>query len=308
MTNVFKIKHFLPILFLCICSSVYGQQDPHYSQYSYNTMTANPGYTGSRGHLAMLSLYRSQWVGIEGSPRTITFGIDAPIGLFNGIGLSILQDELGPTEETYIDANYAHNLILNRKGDRLAFGVKAGARFFSADWSKGTHLDPDPSFNENINSKLLPTVGVGVFYYTKKGYLGLSTPNVLTSQHYNHTERVLAKERIHLFLIAGYVFDINSELKFKPSLFVKGVSGAPISLDISANFLLFEKLHLGANYRWSDSVSALLGFQISTRFNIGYAFDYTTTPLNNFNSGTHEIFLRYQLISKLKKLRSPRFF
>ena len=294
--------------FLVISAFGYAQQDPQFTHYNYNTMTVNPAYTGSRGHLAILSLYRSQWAGIEGSPKTITFGIDSPIGISDGLGISIIQDVLGPSQETYIDGNYAHQLILNRKGDKLALGLKAGVRFFSLDWSKGRHRDPDAVFNENINSKLLPSVGAGIFYYSDKAYLGLSTPNVLTNQHYDEIQEAEALERMHFFLVGGYVFDLNPDLKFKPSFFAKQVLGAPLSVDISANFLVYETLNLGVNYRWDDSLSAIFGFQVSPQFNLGYAYDYSINDLNNYNSGTHEIFLRFQLISKIKKLKSPRFF
>lgn len=293
---------------LILSVSGYGQQDPQFTQYNYNTMTANPGYTGSRGHLAILSLYRSQWVGIDGAPKTITFGIDSPVGKFDGLGLSIIQDELGPSEETYIDGNYAHTLIVNRKGDRLALGIKAGVRFFSLDWSKGLFRDPEAIFNENVNSRLLPTIGAGLFYYTKRGYLGLSVPNFFTNEHYDEIQESESLERMHFFLIGGYVFNLNPDLKFKPSFYVKHVLGAPLAVDVSASFLMHETLTLGANYRWDDSVSALLGFQVSPRINIGYAYDYSINDLNSYNSGSHEVFLRFQLISRETRLKSPRFF
>jgi len=305
-----KISEINKILSLLILISYFGyaQQDPQVTHYMYNTMTVNPAYTGSRGHLAILSLYRSQWAGIEGSPQTITFGIDSPVGRFDGLGISLVQDQLGPSQETYVDANYAHQLVVNRKGHRLALGLKAGARFFSLDWSKGRHRDPDVVFNENINSKLLPSIGAGIFYYTPKWYLGISTPNILTNQHYDEIQEAEALERMHFFLIGGYVFDLSANLKFKPSFFAKQVLGAPLAVDVSANFLVYETLNLGVNYRWDDSISALFGFRMSPRWNIGYAYDYSINELNNYNSGTHEVFLRYQLISKENKLKSPRFF
>src|SRR5680860_392512 len=212
----------------------YGQQDPQYTQYQYNPMTVNPGYTGSRGHLTILSLYRSQWVGLEGSPKTLTFGIDSPVGLFDGAGLSIIRDEWGPASETYLDANYAHQLVLNRKGDRLALGLKAGLRFFSLDFSKGLRRDDnDVQCNENIKGKLLPTVGAGVFYFTDKAYLGLSVPNLFPSEHYDRDIQLKSDERMHFNLIGGYVLDLNTDLKFKPSFLVKQVTGAPLSVDLS---------------------------------------------------------------------------
>ncbi|MFS4492746.1 type IX secretion system membrane protein PorP/SprF [Maribacter sp. 2308TA10-17] len=303
------LRKYLLVLTLALASYAgFSQQDPQYTHYQYNTMTVNPGYSGSRGHLTLLSMFRSQWVGLEGSPQTITFGIDSPIGKFDGIGLSIVQDQLGPSTETYIDGNYAHQLVLNRKGHRLALGLKAGVRFFSLDWSKGLFRDPEAIFNENINTKLLPSIGAGLFYYTDKFYLGLSTPNVFTNAHYDEIQESEALERMHFFLIGGYVFDLNHDLKFKPSFFVKQVLGAPLAVDVSANFLVYETLNLGVNYRWDDSVSGLLGFQISPKFNIGYAYDFSINELNNYNTGTHEIFLRYQWISSENRLKSPRFF
>ncbi|GBF18491.1 MULTISPECIES: PorP/SprF family type IX secretion system membrane protein [Arenibacter] len=299
---------FLALLLLPVFYVSHGQQEPQYTHYNYNTMTVNPGYTGSRGHLTILSLYRSQWAGIEGAPSTITFGIESPIGLFDGLGISIVHDQLGPSQETYIDGNYAHNLILNRRGDRLALGLKAGIKFLSLDWSKGRYREPEAIFNENINSEVLPSIGAGIFYYTNKYYIGVSTPNILTGKHYDAIAESEASDLVHLYLIGGYVFDLTPDLKFKPSFFVKNVIGGAVSIDTSLNFLTYETLNLGVNYRLEDSLSALIGFQISTKMNMGYAFDYSINELNNYNSGTHEIFFRYQLISKDKKLKSPRFF
>ncbi|MCK0144125.1 type IX secretion system membrane protein PorP/SprF [Arenibacter sp. F26102] len=299
---------FLILLLLPVFYVSYGQQEPQYTHYNFNTMTVNAGYTGSHGHLTILSLYRSQWAGIEGAPSTITFGIESPIGLFDGLGLSIIHDELGPSQETYMDGNYAHNLILNRNGDRLALGLKAGIKFMSLDWSKGRYREPEAAFNENINSRVLPTIGAGLFYYTNRYYIGVSTPNLLTGKHYDAIAESEASDLVHLYLIGGYVFDLTPDLKFKPSFFVKNVVGGAVSIDASINFLTYETLNLGVNYRLEDSLSALIGFQISTKINMGYAYDYSISQLNNYNSGTHEIFFRYQLISKVKKLKSPRFF
>ncbi len=304
-----KQKIYIILLFFILFGiGLNAQQDPQVTHYMYNTMTVNAGYTGSRGHLTAVSLYRNQWVSIDGAPRSISFGLDTPVGKFDGLGLSIVQDDLGPSSETYIDGNYAHQLIINKKGDRLALGLKAGIRFFSLDWSRGLFRDPDALLNENINSRILPSIGAGAFFYSEKAYFGVSTPNILTNQHYDEIAEAEALEEVHLFVIGGYVFDVNPDLKFKPSFFVKQVMGAPIAADISANFLLYEKLNLGVNYRWDESISGLFGFQISPSFNVGYAYDYSVNELSAYNSGTHEFFIRYQWISRLNRFKSPRFF
>lgn len=289
-------------------SNIYSQQDPQYTQYSYNPMTVNAGYTGSRGHTAFLALHRSQWTGIEGAPRTITFSIDAPFKMFDGIGLSLIHDEIGPAQETYLDGNYAHTIRLTGMGANLGLGIKAGARMLSIDWSKGLFRDPETAFNENINSEILLTLGAGLFYYNDRSYLGLSVPNFLKNKHYDAIQESEATEDLHFYLIGGYVFDLNSNLKFKPSFYAKHVTGGILSVDVSANFLIKETLTIGTSYRIKESFSGLLGFQISPQMSLGYAYDYNTGNLNTYTSGSHEIFLRYQLVSSTKILKSPRFF
>ncbi len=296
------------VIFICHIQELHAQQDPQYSQYMYNTMTTNAAYTGSRGHLSAISLYRNQWVGIEGAPRTLTFGLDTPVGLFDGVGLSIIHDELGPSTETYFDGNYAHSLVLNRKGHRLSFGLKAGVRFFSLDWSRGRFREPEAIFNENVTSKLFPTVGAGMFYFSDKAYFGVSTPSFFMGDHFDDAIESQATEAFHLYIIGGYVFEMGRNLKFKPSFFVKQVQGAPLAIDTSANFLMYNVLTLGTNYRWQDSLSAYFGFRLSSKLDIGYAYDYNITELSQYNVGTHEVFVRFQLITNEKKLKSPRFF
>lgn len=288
--------------------AAWGQVNPQYTQYTVNTMAVNAGYTGSREALTVIALHRSQWTGIEGAPRTLTFSIDSPIRGYDGIGLSIIHDEAGPAQETYLDGNYAHTLLLNNRGLRLGLGIKAGARMLSIDWSRGIFRDPDAIFNENVNSELLFTVGSGLFLYGDNAYIGLSVPNFLPNRHYDEILESTAQDRMHYYLIGGYVFQLNRNLKFKPSFYLKQVAGGALSVDTSANFLLMESLNVGLNYRWSESISAILGFQVSPRIRIGYSYDYNTGELNNYNNGSHEFFIRYQILNDIIALKSPRFF
>jgi len=303
-------KTYLITLFtlLGMAALVSGQINPQFTQYTINTMTVNAGYTGSREALTAIALHRSQWSGIEGAPRTLTFSIDAPTRSFNGLGLSIIHDESGPAQETYLDGNYAHTLFLNNRGLRLGLGLKAGARMLSIDWSRGIFRDPDTVFNENVNSELLFTIGSGLFMYNEKAYIGLSVPNFLPNKHYDEIQESAAQDRMHYYLIGGYVFQLNENIKFKPSFYMKQVAGGALSVDTSANFLLIESLNVGINYRWNESISGILGFQISPRMRIGYSYDYSTGELNNYNSGSHEFFVRYQVLSDITAIKSPRFF
>jgi type IX secretion system PorP/SprF family membrane protein len=285
-----------------------AQQDPQYTQYMYNTMSVNAAYTGQREVLSAAGLYRTQWVGIDGAPKTITFGIHAPLKNERiGLGLNIVSDQLGPAKETSIDANVAYTIPINTYGDlKLSFGIKGGIHALETDWSKGRFQNGDNLFQENINLTS-PTLGAGLYLHSNIWYLGLAAPNLLKTKHYDDFQESIATERFHLFLIGGYVFELSDNTKLKPAFLVKGVSGAPIIADLSINALLSNKFTLGLAYRWNDSFSGLFGFQIDEGMYIGYAYDATSTALKNYNSGTHEIMLRFEL-KKVGKILSPRFF
>ncbi|WP_231970261.1 PorP/SprF family type IX secretion system membrane protein [Tenacibaculum jejuense] len=296
---------------ICFVTDAISQQDPHYTQYMLNTMSVNPAYVGSKGHTVLTALGRTQWVGFEGAPDTQNLSYDSPIGYSGlGIGINLVNDKLGPSHETYLDGNLSYTIRTGEEGN-LAFGLKLGGRLLNVDWSLGRSRDGDPTFDpsNNIVNKFLPTVGAGIYYHEPDWYIGLSVPNFLRQEHYDANNRVAetAVERLHYFLIAGYVFDLNENIKFKPAALAKLVFGAPLSIDVSANFLFYEKFRAGAAWRWDDSVSFLAGFQASESLHIGYAFDLTTSNYNVANSGTHEVLLRYEIF-KQARMKSPRFF
>ena len=296
---------------ICYITDAISQQDPHYTQYMLNTMSVNPAYVGSKGHTVITALGRTQWVGFEGAPDTQNLSYDTSIGYSRlGIGINLVNDKLGPSHETYLDGNVSYTVQTGDEGN-LAFGLKLGGRLLNVDWSLGRSRDNDQIFDpaNNIVNKFLPTVGAGIYYHEPQWYIGLSVPNFLRQEHYDATNTVeeTAVERLHYFLIAGYVFDLNENIKFKPAALAKLVFGAPLSIDVSANFLFNEKFRVGAAWRWDDSVAVLAGFQASDSLHIGYAFDLTTSNYNVANSGTHEVLLRYEIF-KQARMKSPRFF
>ncbi len=290
-----------------ICSLSYSQQDSQYTQYMYNTANVNPAYAGSRESLSAFLLHRTQWVGLDGAPVTNNFSISSPLGDSNfGLGLSFTNDKIGPTNENEISADLAYFIQVS-ENYKLSVGLKGTANLFNLDVNKLTIYDPfDPQF-QNVDTEFSPNVGAGLYLFSEKGYVGLSVPNFFESYRYNDNDVEITKEKMHFYLIGGYVFDISESLKFKPALLAKIVEGAPIQADVTANFLLFDKLTLGAAYRWDAAVSGLAGFQISDSWFIGYGYDMETTKLARFNSGSHEIFLRYELFSKTR-VSAPRFF
>ncbi|AZJ32660.1 PorP/SprF family type IX secretion system membrane protein [Tenacibaculum mesophilum] len=305
-----KLKHLYTLIFLIqILINVNAQQDPQYTQYMYNTMSVNPAYAGSSGHTIINALARTQWVGIEGAPDTQTLSFDTPLG-FSGVGLGInlTNDRIGPANEIFLDINASYTVRTSDEGN-LAFGLKLGARHLNVDWNKGIVKDrDDKSLTGNIN-RFLPTIGAGIYYYTSNWYLGAAIPNFINTDHYDDSNNGgdVAKERIHLFLIGGYVFDLNESIKFKPAFLTKVVNGAPLSLDVSANFLFNEKFTAGIAWRWDDSISALIGLQASRNLHIGLAYDLTTSNYSNYNSGTYELMIKWEIFKELA-MKSPRFF
>lgn len=298
------------VLFLAVFTlQSNAQQDPQYTNYMFNTLSVNSAYAGSRGHLSVTALHRTQWVGIEGAPQTQSLTVESPIGNNLGLGVAIIHDKLGPSREMYLDGNLSYTIRLNNKS-RLSFGLKAGARLLNVDLFDGFQTNADVS---SINNRFLPTVGAGMYWRNEKTYIGISVPNFLTKEHFdrdsfNSNTFEVSAERLHYFLIAGKVFDLSDSVKFKPAFLGKFVVGAPAIVDLSANFMLYDKFRIGAAYRWDDSFSGLIGLQLTPKLLLGYAYDLTTTRLGDFNSGTHEIMLRFELLTKEKQLKSPRFF
>jgi type IX secretion system PorP/SprF family membrane protein len=165
----------------------------------------------------------------------------------------------------------------------------------------------DPQFH-NLDNVISPNFGAGVYFHSEKTYVGFSVPNFIEKRLYDDNSVSVYKQKANYYLIAGHVFDLSSSVKFKPSILSKMVMGAPFQTDFSASFLFNEKFVLGASYRWNGTVSAMAGFKISDQLYIGYGYDMETTKLANYNSGSHEIFLRFELLNNYKKVISPRFF
>jgi len=295
-----------------------AQQDAQYTQYMYNTMSVNPAYAGSRGQLSIAALYRSQWVGLDGAPKTQTLNIHSPIRNSKlGYGFSIVNDEIGNgvVQETYFDAVLSYTIDVSLDG-KLSFGLKAGGNLLNLDFQGLRNFDVEPVNLENIESKFSPNIGIGVYYHTSTFYAGLSAPNLLETDHFDNSQRdantvqFLSKERLNFYFITGYVFDLNGNMKFKPALMTKVVGGAPLQVDLSGTFLYNDKFSFGAAYRFDAAVSALVGFQLSDQMMIGLAYDRETTDLGGtqFNDGSFEVFLRFELMKSFRNLVSPRFF
>lgn len=307
--NIF-LKNKYTILFLFCGFNAIAQQDAQFTQYMYNTISINPAYAGSRGAMSIFGLYRTQWVGLDGAPETSSFSLNTPLNNSNlGLGVSLVNDKIGPTNENTFSADLSYT-VPTSEIFKLSFGIKATANLFNLDINK---LNPehqgDPQF-QDLNSKFTPNIGAGIYWHSDKAYIGLSVPNFIEANRYNANDLAIYKEKINYYLIAGYVFDLDryEYIKFKPAVLTKMVEGSPLQVDLSANFMFNDKFVVGVAYRWSAALSAMAGFQVTEGMYIGYAYDHETTRLKNYNSGSHEIFLRYEFFNNYSRITSPRFF
>ena len=294
--------------------SVSAQQDPEYTHYMYNMSVVNPAYaTGVPAMMNFGGLYRTQWVGAYGAPKTFTFFGHTAINDKIEAGISFISDDIGDgaKKENNVYADFAYVLKLGGK-NKLSLGLKAGFSSMQTNFNGFRFTDPqtDLAFAENINATK-PNIGVGAYYFRDNLYIGLSVPNLLKSKYIEEKSGMNAfgSEEIHTFLTAGYVFQVSDKVKLKPAFMSKFVKGAPIILDVTANVLYNEKFEFGAAYRIDDSVSALFNINVTPTLRVGYAYDYTLTNFGQFNSGTHEIMLLFDLDLLGKGFdKSPRFF
>jgi len=310
-----KKIYFASILLAMLSLDMHAQKDPHYTQYMYNMNVVNPAYAGSKENLSVGLLYRQQWVSMEGAPKTLTLSVHSPAGKNVGLGLSVISDKIGPVEENNIYADFSYTLNLGGE-HRLAFGLKGGATFHKVGLFSeiGNGYVPDLgdlAFSENTNNTYF-NIGGGLFYYSKNYYLAFSVPNMLKSKHLDVTkngqEYQYGSDVQHYFLTAGYVFNLTDNTKFKPSAMLKSAFNAPTSLDVSANFLFFEKFELGATYRLDDSYGAMVNYAITPNIKAGYAYDHVISDLKIATPASHEFMLLFDLNFPKKVSVSPRFF
>lgn len=281
-----------------------AQQLPQFTQYVYNTMSVNPAYAGSRETLSATALHRNQWAGIEGNPTTSTLSVHSPVKFSRvGLGLTYISDQLGGESTNYIYGNFSYTIPLSQQVN-MAFGLNGGVTNYGLE-----NPDPnDPFFSEGF-SKWNPNIGAGVYVSSRMWYIGLSSPRLLNTD-LNQGE-FAAIERNSYYVIGGKVFDVGAETKFKTTAIAKFTNGAPATYDVTANFLFFDKLWLGASYRFNDadSVGLMADYQISNSFRLGYAYDLPTGDIRPYTGGTHEVILIYELpIKRLGGIKSPRFF
>jgi len=299
-------------LSVCSISETKAQIDPMFTQYMFNEMYINPAYAGSRNSISATLLYRNQWVGVEGAPKTQTFSIHAPVKKKKiGVGLVARNESIGVTKQTSVYLDYAYRLKLAT--GQFSMGLTSGIITHQERLADITTVDPnDPEFLENSPRLLMPNAGFGMYYFTNKFYAGFSIPRMIENRvDLTKPKQVVNRanmESWHYYLTTGYVFKINETIKLKPTTMIKAAAGAPLEIDFSANLLFNEVFWIGGAYRTQDAVSAMAVFQANDQLRIGYSYDYTLTDIRDYSSGSHEITLGYDFTFKKSKVISPRYF
>lgn len=308
---VLKIYFGALFLLLFVATRSLAQQDPMFTQYNFNLQTINPAYAGTWENAGFLVLGRHQWVGMAGAPTTYTFSFQTPVKFQNfALGMNIVADKIGMEKRLGANVDYSYRLRMTNKTD-LRLGIKGGVTTYTNNLTEYTGYpgDPeDPMFMSDIETKFMPNFGIGAFLYNENYYLGISSPKILkTDFRNNYSNFSTWAELRHFFLIGGYVFPLSDNLTFKPTFLARTVWGASTVFDFTANFLLAEKVWLGANYRTGDSFGFIGQWIFENRLRIGYGFDYSITPLHSFHNATHEVMVSYELPAS-RRWSSPRMF
>ncbi|MDF2447704.1 MAG: hypothetical protein K0R26_208 [Bacteroidota bacterium] len=315
--NINMKKTILSLFILLICSvGLQAQYDAMFTQYMFNEMYINPGYTGSKEAMAVNLTHRQQWLNFPGRPITTSFTLHGPLANNKmGLGLSVLNEQIGKLNRNLVYLSYAYHIKTSEKG-HLSFGLMGGIhnQVNKLAELKATDVG-DIQVSQNTPSILSPNFGAGIYYYTNKFYAGVSVPRMIDDTYFFDgttgdivKSNKLNSKKFHYYLTVGNVFEINDDLKIKPQAMVKMVASAPMQYDVNVNLLIKNKIWAGIGYRSSSDVSALIGLQITPQFLVNYSYDYALTKIQKYSQGSHEITLGYIFSYKQQKVVTPRYF
>jgi type IX secretion system PorP/SprF family membrane protein len=311
------MRIFYTLLALMLAFGASAQQNPQYSQYIFNSMSINPAYTGSKNVLNLNAFHRSQWTGIDGAPTTQTLNVDG-IAANNklGVGLGLTRDKIGAQSVFSAYANLAVKLQVSESGI-FSLGIAPGLVQHTVDGNE-LGINDDPSIPNGKETSIKPDIKVGAYYHTQRFYAGLSASDLIQFKDMQSIE----PER-HYYFTTGYVFDVGSSLKFKPSILVKEDFKAPSNVDLNMFVLLADRLWLGSSYRTSmnlfnskadlenahkrTAVALIAELQVTRALRLGYSYDKMLNDLKGFN--THEVSVGYYFFKKQDtRIITPQYF
>jgi type IX secretion system PorP/SprF family membrane protein len=303
------MKQFILFSMLLLSTSSFrAQQDEQMSLYMYNPLYFNPAYAGTRDAVSALALGRFQWVNFKGAPASQWFSIHSPVmHKVLGVGGHFINDQIGERKRTSAYADISSGITLNKAGDKLTAGLSVGFDAMGYDFTNSKVIDQTDPYYGKVFSVTKPNVGAGLYYYGEKHYAGISIPRLFQNKTQVNTvvESITAK---HIYFAGGYVFDLNSVLKLKPSALIKYTPKAPLSIDINASLLMYERLWTGLMYRYNEAIGINLVYNVKNVFQVGYVYDFPVNGLRTYQYGSHEILLQYDFQPKKSTYHSPRYF
>jgi type IX secretion system PorP/SprF family membrane protein len=313
MGKTHKYNSFLltALALVLACTRVHAQQEPMYTQFFSNQLVLNPAYAGSRDGLSLVTMFRQQWVGFKGAPSTQTLSAHAPISNSSGVGVNLIHDRIGITDQFILNGVYAFRFDLGP--GRLAFGLQGQVRRRQMDWASTNPLNPtDNTFNYTTRNLFLPNFGAGLHYdIPDRFYFGFAMPQMLENAlNYapNNPNQNLAQLRRHYYVMSGVVLGISDQVKLRPAFLVKYVQNSPVEVDVNLGVVIKERLTVGGTYRSGDSNDFFLQYQLSDKLRMGYAYDFAYTRLLPYNLGSHELMIGIDLGQRLRGFDHPRYF
>lgn len=304
-----KMKYSLTALVFALALNTKAQQETQNSFYMFNSSLLNPAYAGSRDALSLIADARLQWVNWDGAPRTNCFTLHTPLVIESvGLGLNVLNDKIGASTRNSAFADFSYRIRLNKNNDRLAFGLRAGCDIINNNFGAlKVNDNTDPIIAQNSFTKVLPNTGAGIYVYGKRYFAGVTAPKVIANKT-SDLANFASKEALHIYFIGGYVFKLNSLWDLKPGVAVRYTKNAPLSIDGNLSLFFNQKIWFGVMYRHGAAAGANVMYQLNNTFRIGYAYDYSTTNMTKYTSGTHEVLLGFDFYKKTEAVRSPRYF
>jgi type IX secretion system PorP/SprF family membrane protein len=306
-----SMKHIFSFLFAVVVSSaMYAQQDPQYSMYMFNGLAINPAYAGSLGHLSANGLYRTQWMGIDGAPTTLTANVHGTLkNDAMGLGLQMVNDRIGVMSRTMISGIGAYQLKMPTF--RISFGLQANYNQYVIGLNEVQSTSDgsvDVAFGSPVNTNTF-NFGTGVFAFAEKWFVGAAMPQLLRRELTTFRNGVdeQSVEEMHVFVHGGYIYSLNPMIDLKPSLLIRYSSGAPLNGDINLNAYYQKRYGIGLGYRHGQSLVAMAEVQVHPLFKVAYAYDRAVGTLGTFAGSTHELLLRFDLVQKGNSI-SPRLY
>jgi len=288
------IKYILIGLFIFNIQNINAQVEPQFSNYMYNLQQINPAYVGTLENSNITGMFRSQWTGINGAPESQWLSYGTPLSNNRmGLGLNLVNDKIGPASYKSFAVVYAYNVSLN-ENTTLSLGINGGGALLDIDFTMGNFQNPGDLAQNNLSNEFYAKVGAGLMISSNNWYFGASVPNFFKQDFYDEDVRNVIADKIQYNLLAGYQFDLNRTLTFRPSVLANIVQGNPVTLNANANFLLFERLSLGLGYRYDEAMIGTAGFQILEGLFLGYSYDFATNDFAEYHNGSHEIIIKFK--------------